>query len=132
MKYKFLILIAFLFVNSFSFAQDKKSKGDDFFFEYKYPQAIIEYKKEKNEHPLSKRQLLNLTDSYLHTENYKNAFDAYLEIYREDNEISTYQYNNGSHEIILKFYVGTGAGTKKEKNENLKGKPKQIDSPRFF
>ena len=94
MKYKFLILIAFLFVNSFSFAQDKKSKGDDFFFEYKYPQAIIEYKKEKNEHPLSKRQLLNLADSYLHTENYKNAVDAYLEIYREDTEISTYHFNN--------------------------------------
>ncbi len=94
MKYKFLILIAFLFVNSFSFAQDKKSKGDDFFFEYKYPQAIVEYKKEKNEHPLSKNQLLNLADSYLHTENYKNAADTYLEIYREDSEISTYHFNN--------------------------------------
>lgn len=42
------------------------------------------------------------------------------------------QYNNGSHEIILKFYVGRGSKTKKEKNENLKGKPKQIDTPRFF
>jgi outer membrane protein OmpA-like peptidoglycan-associated protein len=94
MKYNFLILIAFLFVNNFSFAQDKKSKGDDFFFEYKYPQAIIEYKKEKNEHPLSKRQLLNLADSYLQTENYKNAVDTYLEIYKEDTKISTYHFNN--------------------------------------
>ncbi|WP_297702854.1 type IX secretion system membrane protein PorP/SprF [uncultured Eudoraea sp.] len=42
------------------------------------------------------------------------------------------QYNNGSHEIILKFYVGRGSGTKKDKIEKLKGKPKQIDSPRFF
>jgi len=42
------------------------------------------------------------------------------------------QYNNGSHEIILKFYVGRGSKTKKDKIENLKGKPKQIDSPRFF
>ncbi|WP_299164266.1 type IX secretion system membrane protein PorP/SprF [uncultured Eudoraea sp.] len=42
------------------------------------------------------------------------------------------QYNSGSHEIILKFYVGRGAKTKVDKNENLKGKPKQIDSPRFF
>ncbi|WP_019671176.1 OmpA family protein [Eudoraea adriatica] len=94
MKYKFLILIAFLFVDSFSFAQDKKSKGDDFFFEYKYTQAIFEYKKEKNEHPLSKRQLLNLADSYLHTKNYKNATDTYLEVYKEDTEISTYHFNN--------------------------------------
>jgi outer membrane protein OmpA-like peptidoglycan-associated protein len=94
MKYKFLILIAFLFVSSFSFAQDEKSKGDDFFFEYKYPQAIIEYKKEKNEKPLSKKQILNLADSYLRTNNYKNAMDTYLSIYKEDTEISTYHFNN--------------------------------------
>ena len=94
MKYTFLILIAFLFVSSFSFAQENKSKGDDFFFMYKYPQAIIEYKKEKNEKPLSKRQLLNLADSYLQTANYKNATDTYLEIYKEDTKISTYHFNN--------------------------------------
>lgn len=94
MKYTFLILIAFLFVNGFSIAQDKKSKGDDFFFAYKYPQAIIEYKKEKNDHPLSKRQLLNLADSYLHTGNYKNATDTYLSIYKEDTKISTFHFNN--------------------------------------
>ncbi|MEH6682439.1 MAG: type IX secretion system membrane protein PorP/SprF [Sediminicola sp.] len=41
------------------------------------------------------------------------------------------EYNNGSHEIILKFYLGRG---NKGKNDNykIKGKPKQIDSPRFF
>tara|TARA_R110002020_G_scaffold23587_3_gene78438 strand:+ start:2483 stop:3466 length:984 start_codon:yes stop_codon:yes gene_type:complete len=41
------------------------------------------------------------------------------------------EYNNGSHEIILKFYLGGG---NKGKNDNykIKGKPKQIDSPRFF
>ena len=94
MKYTFLILIAFLFVSSFSFAQENKSKGDDFFFMYKYPQAIIEYKKEKNEKPLSKRQLLNLADSYLQTANYKNATNTYLEIYKEDTKISTYHFNN--------------------------------------
>ena len=42
------------------------------------------------------------------------------------------EYNNGSHELILKFYVGRGTKTKEEKNDRLKGKPKQIDSPRFF
>lgn len=41
------------------------------------------------------------------------------------------EYNSGSHEIILKFYLGKG-GAKKDKNENAKGKPKQIDTPRFF
>ena len=43
------------------------------------------------------------------------------------------EYNSGSHEVILKFYFGRGEGrTKKDKSKSPKGKPKQIDSPRFF
>lgn len=44
------------------------------------------------------------------------------------------EYNNGSHEIILKFYIGRTGSTKSsgKKDNNAKGKPKQIDSPRFF
>lgn len=42
------------------------------------------------------------------------------------------EYNSGSHEVILKFYLGKGDGTKKDKNKNAKGKTKQIDTPRFF
>ncbi len=44
-------------------------------------------------------------------------------------------FNQGSHEVILKFYLGKGGGnpsSKKDKNGNEKGKTKQIDSPRFF
>ncbi|MGB3150456.1 MAG: type IX secretion system membrane protein PorP/SprF, partial [Maribacter sp.] len=43
-------------------------------------------------------------------------------------------FNNGSHEIIVKFYLGRGGENKssKLKNKELKDKPKQIDSPRFF
>nr|WP_299073750.1 type IX secretion system membrane protein PorP/SprF [uncultured Allomuricauda sp.] len=47
------------------------------------------------------------------------------------------EFSGGSHEAILKFYIGRGGfgsgGSKtKNKDKNLKGKPKQIDSPRFF
>lgn len=47
------------------------------------------------------------------------------------------EFSGGSHEAILKFYIGRGGfgsgGSKtKKKDKNLKGKPKQIDSPRFF
>lgn len=47
------------------------------------------------------------------------------------------EFSGGSHEAILKFYIGRGGfgsgGSKtKNKNKKLKGKPKQIDSPRFF
>ena len=44
------------------------------------------------------------------------------------------QFSSGSHEIILKFYLGgrEGGGGKSPRNKKLKGKPKQIDTPRFF
>lgn len=40
-------------------------------------------------------------------------------------------YNNGSHEIILKFSLGRG-GERTKKDDRNKKKGKQIDSPRFF
>lgn len=47
------------------------------------------------------------------------------------------EFNSGSHEGIVKFYIGRGDGSvrgsrDRNKNKKLKGKPKQIDSPRFF
>lgn len=43
------------------------------------------------------------------------------------------EYNSGSHEAILKFYIGgSGNKAKKTNTKNIKGKPKQIDTPRFF
>ena len=41
-------------------------------------------------------------------------------------------FNDGSHEIVLKFYLGKGSGNKPKDGKNTKGKPKQIDTPRFF
>ena len=41
------------------------------------------------------------------------------------------EFSSGSHEVILKFYLGRGDGTNSS-NKELKGKPKQIDTPRFF
>ena len=40
-------------------------------------------------------------------------------------------YNSGSHEAIIKFYLGRG-GPREPKGKKEKGKGKQIDSPRFF
>lgn len=44
------------------------------------------------------------------------------------------EFNSGSHEVILKFYLGgrEGGASTGSKNQKLKGKPKQIDTPRFF
>lgn len=45
------------------------------------------------------------------------------------------EFNQGSHEVILKFFIGRENGNSKSdknKNSNGKGKVKQVDSPRFF
>ena len=43
------------------------------------------------------------------------------------------EYSQGSHEVILKFYLGKASSkVKKQSNRDQKGKPKQIDTPRFF
>jgi len=45
------------------------------------------------------------------------------------------EFNSGSHEVILKFFLGRGSSSRngdRNKNKKLKGKPKQVDSPRFF
>lgn len=47
------------------------------------------------------------------------------------------EYSGGSHEAILKFYIGRGGfgfgdNKSKDRNKNTKNKGKQIDSPRFF
>ena len=43
-------------------------------------------------------------------------------------------FANGSHELIFKFYLGREGGgpSRKSRTKKTKGKPKQIDSPRFF
>lgn len=43
------------------------------------------------------------------------------------------EFSGGSHEAILKFYFGReGNQRNRTKGKSIKGKPKQIDSPRFF
>ncbi|WP_373073040.1 type IX secretion system membrane protein PorP/SprF [Zeaxanthinibacter enoshimensis] len=59
-----------------------------------------------------------------------NAFIGYSYDYTTN---SIGDYSQGSHEIIVKFFLGKDfAKNKKEKMKGEKGKPKQIDSPRFF
>lgn len=42
-------------------------------------------------------------------------------------------FNSGSHEAILKFYIGRKGNTRSSNNtKSTKGQPKQIDTPRFF
>ncbi len=94
MKFKLQFLFIFLMIPVFLVAQEDLSKGDKYFFEYKYVQAIAEYNKEKVKEPLSRQQKLNLAESYLQTDKYKSATDMYLELYKENDSISAFHFNN--------------------------------------
>lgn len=41
-------------------------------------------------------------------------------------------YNSGSHEAIIKFFLGKGGSSRDKRDKKSKEKGKQIDSPRFF
>ncbi|TQO38128.1 outer membrane protein OmpA-like peptidoglycan-associated protein [Arenibacter algicola] len=88
-----IVVVFFIILSSFGFAQQKKSKGDILFFEYSYNQAIIEYQKELRESKLSNTQYLNLADSYMKIGNYKKASDIYVDIYQKDTTMSQYHFN---------------------------------------
>ncbi|WP_097046452.1 OmpA family protein [Flagellimonas pacifica] len=69
------------------FAQGKRSKGDDFFFQYEYQKAINAYKAELTEGTLTEQQFLNLADAYFKTSSFEKASKAYVELYKKDNSL---------------------------------------------
>ncbi|NNL38968.1 MAG: OmpA family protein, partial [Flavobacteriaceae bacterium] len=77
----------------FAVAQEKASKADVYFFEYKFKAAITEYQKEKRENPLTSQQTLNLADSYLKTGNFNKAIETYMEVFQTDDVMQGHYYN---------------------------------------
>ena len=78
--------------SAFTFGQ-KDSKGDYYFFEYAYKNAINEYTKESIKKSLTTQQNLNLADSYLKTGNYKKAAAIYTASYAKDTTLSSAYFN---------------------------------------
>ncbi|MBO0322824.1 OmpA family protein [Muricauda sp. CAU 1633] len=87
-----LVFLATLLGVVFCFGQ-KKSKGDDFFFQYKYQQAIAAYEAQMMEGVLSEQQFLNLADSYFEANHFEKASEAYLELYKKDTLMGEHHFN---------------------------------------
>ncbi|MCJ7465497.1 MAG: OmpA family protein [Maribacter sp.] len=88
------IFILLLAINiSWVMAQEKKSKGDIYFYEYAYADAIREYQNEMQKAKLSNPQLLNLADAYFHEGNYTKASKIYLDVIKQDTLMSNFQFN---------------------------------------
>ncbi|WP_298473537.1 OmpA family protein [uncultured Maribacter sp.] len=91
---RFRIAIVLLVITVFSYGQTKQSKGDIYFYEYKYQKAIQEYIKEKKKWPLSIEQELKLADSYFKIKDYKNAALSYINVNKQNDTIlSTHRFN---------------------------------------
>ncbi|MFX0555428.1 OmpA family protein [Maribacter sp. CXY002] len=90
----FRLLIVSLFLLPFAMlAQEKKSKGDNYFYGYQYKQAIQEYIKEQGKHRLTNSQLLNLADSYFKIGEFEKASELYMDVNKNDTIISVHRFN---------------------------------------
>ncbi len=93
MRTKTFILF-FLTITMASYAQEIKSKADEYFYTYAYKQAISAYQKDMAKGELiSNHQLLNLADSYFNTGDFKNASKIYLDINKKDSIMNNHHFN---------------------------------------
>lgn len=75
------------------FSQERRSKGDELFFQYEYQKAVQAYQEDLAKGRLDLQQYLNLADSYFKTENYEKASEAYLAIFKRDTLMDGLRYN---------------------------------------
>lgn len=93
MKLKALLLI-FMAIPFGLLAQEKRSKGDIYFYGYQYENAIAEYNKERTKKPLTNDQVLNLADAYFKVGEYDNASKLYMTVNKNDTIMSVHRFNN--------------------------------------
>ncbi|MFD0796498.1 OmpA family protein [Maribacter chungangensis] len=88
-----IFLIMFLTVANFCFAQENRSKADNYFYGYEYQKAIEAYIKEAKKKPLSDAQRLNLADAYFKMGAYENASKIYMDSNKKDTIMSVHRFN---------------------------------------
>ncbi|UII76936.1 OmpA family protein [Flagellimonas sp. HMM57] len=89
----FVLLLSSIFGMAIGYAQAKKSKGDAYFFQYNYKQAVIAYEEDLQKGTLTEQQFLNLADAYFKTDNFEKASEAYLKLYEKDTLIGNHELN---------------------------------------
>ncbi|MEM9000244.1 MAG: OmpA family protein [Bacteroidota bacterium] len=87
------LVVFFVFLPALGLAQGKKSKGDAYFFQYAYQQAIEAYENTLGKSPLTLQQQLNLADAYFHTKDFENASKVYVAVYKKDNLMGNHHFN---------------------------------------
>ena len=86
-------LVAFSCIGLVGYGQGKKSKGDDYFFQYQYDQAVMAYESEMLKGTLTPEQFLNLADAYFNTDNFEKASDTYFQLFEQEIPIGNHHFN---------------------------------------
>ena len=111
MKYIISIFIIFFAFNA-TLGQNKKSKGDNYFFAYSYKKAIKAYEEDMEKGiVLSPQQYLNLADSYFQTQNYEKATSMYLQYFSNDTVTDNFRLN--------KLLQGLSKSTRKQELQEI-------------
>lgn len=111
----------------FCFAQNKRTEGDVFFFQYEYQKAVQAYEKQLSEGTLTKQQFLNLADAYFETNNFEKASEGYIKIYDQDTLMDSHHYNKMLQSLSKSpnakgkedFLASISSGFPKELLENI-------------
>lgn len=92
MKWNLLLMFVVLAAGT-CFAQDKRSRADDYYYGYEYKKAIDTYLLERSEKPLTNEQRLNLADCYFRLEDYNSASVLYVDIFKTNTNMSSHRFN---------------------------------------
>ncbi len=80
----FLTYSIFILGMMMGLSQSKKSKGDTYFFQYDYKNAILAYESELVNGTLTEEQYLNLGDSYFNIDGFEKASKVYIDLFEQD------------------------------------------------
>lgn len=105
-KNTYLIVLISFFGTAIGLSQAKKSKGDDYFFQYDYKNAIIAYEKDLLKGTIAKEQFMNLADAYFHINNFEKASEIYLSMYNKDSSLGNHHLNK----MMQSLSEGTDSG----------------------
>ncbi len=121
------VLVVFFLVVCWVSGQDRKSKGDGYFFAYAYQDAVSAYENDLTKGiTLSTRQYRNLADAYFKLERFDKATEIYLQLFANDSLVTDFHLNRllqgldriADHERVYTFLKEEDLKFSKELMEN--------------
>nr|WP_299385193.1 OmpA family protein [Allomuricauda sp.] len=131
-----LFFMVFLWSSICGLAQENRSLGDDYFFQYEYQNAVTAYEADLAKGTLTLKQYLNLADAYYKTNNFEKASEAYLQLYKRDTLLGNHHFNKmlqslartSDNNRMQEFLATKSSNFEKEFLENLEFNAQLLDN----